>query len=549
MTDSAAYIKTAFFLPTGTTAIKFSQIREMYGNEAGTDHASTTFSDYLRDADIVTSTSYKTGGEENALAAGNDSVTNIPTAVSPTTPLKMSQFRGVAKEFQTSVSGTYTLTATTSGTNKRIKRLLVESASAVYTTGESGVGFTINSSDTNTIYIIHNQGIIGGGPGHGGGGGLGGDGGTGGTAGTGSTSYIQGGDGGVGDNGGNGGNGSIGSNGGHCLKIVAYPTTRKLYLLNEGSLHPGGGGGGGSGAGGGSGGGGGGGGGGIGSQGTQKNPASEQYIDYYGYGGTPGFGGSGTYMWIARSDTKTSHIWWDGAANSLDNGTRVTPGNEYTTAFKDTNHYYSRGTHQHTATYANGIFFIKWYALYRSTVVNGGSGGNGATGRPGHSGYSASGRKGAYYNGSAKVNAQADHVESYGNGQHTNGTVDGSGGGDGTPAGANDYYPYTPGDGGDGGYGGRSRYGLGYDAGGGGGDYATAGNSGGDGITNTTNRGYDGEDGDEGSTSFTQYTGKTLGGNKGNGGFNGTNGSGTTGGSGGSVLSGTATSLITYEWS
>ena len=47
MTDSAAYIKTAFFLPTGTTAIKFSQIREMYGNEAGTDHASTTFSEYL----------------------------------------------------------------------------------------------------------------------------------------------------------------------------------------------------------------------------------------------------------------------------------------------------------------------------------------------------------------------------------------------------------------------------------------------------------------------------------------------------------------------
>ena len=179
MTDSAAYIKTAFFLPTGTTAIKFSQIREMYGNEAGTDHASTTFSDYLRDADIVTSTSYKTGGEENALAAGNDSVTNIPTAVSLTTPLKMSQFRGVAKEFVTNISGAAQEVTgpPASILYKRVYRVVINGN--LYRADTNQSALILNSPNANAIFIIQNESTMYGGGGAGGAGGAGGTGGTG----------------------------------------------------------------------------------------------------------------------------------------------------------------------------------------------------------------------------------------------------------------------------------------------------------------------------------------------------------------------------------
>ena len=100
MPDVAAYIETDFYLPTGTNDIKFSQIREMYGNEAGTDHASTSFSDYLRDGDIVTNTSYGEGSYKATNEAGN-----ITVSITPTTPLKMSQFRGAAKEFVFNISG------------------------------------------------------------------------------------------------------------------------------------------------------------------------------------------------------------------------------------------------------------------------------------------------------------------------------------------------------------------------------------------------------------------------------------------------------------
>ena len=304
---------TSFYLPTRTATaaaapgnkLKFSMIRAMYDQSTG----GLSLSDYYRDGDVVTDTTYVDSSTYNATNTAHE----IPTSGD----FRMSKFRGAAKEYIESFDAdtvydeeSYNLAA--SQGRKKIKRYLNNGTLyASGTTTDSGraakgsPALTITTADAaNWVIIVHNKGTIYGGGGAGGGGSSGGDGGTAGAEGVGGDDAYSLANTGSGNNydgrynqrldhygpsygsplypssataGGAGGGGSAGvdaehgGHGGPCVKITCSETEQQspiIYLYNDGgTLYTGGGGGGGSSGGGGGGGSGGGGGGGFGSEG------------------------------------------------------------------------------------------------------------------------------------------------------------------------------------------------------------------------------------------------------------------------------------------
>ena len=305
---------TSFYLPTRAASaaaapankLKFSMIRAMYDQSTG----GLSLSDYYRDGDVVTDTTYVDSSTYNATNTAHE----IPTSGN----FRMSKFRGAAKEYRESFDAdtvydeeSYNLAA--SQGRKKIKRYLNNGTLyASGTTTDSGraakgsPALTITTADAaNWVIIVHNKGTIYGGGGAGGGGSSGGDGGTAGAEGVGGDDAYSLANTGSGNNyngrysqrldhygpsygsplypssataGGAGGGGSAGvdaehgGHGGPCVKIICSETGQQspiIYLYNETdcTLSPGGGGGGGSSGGGGGGGSGGGGGGGFGSEG------------------------------------------------------------------------------------------------------------------------------------------------------------------------------------------------------------------------------------------------------------------------------------------
>ena len=77
---------TLFVLPTGTTDITFSQIRDMYNQGNG---SSNGFKKYYRNGSFVVSTTYNT-----VYNPFNNTAGSIPESGE----IKMSQFRGAFKE-------------------------------------------------------------------------------------------------------------------------------------------------------------------------------------------------------------------------------------------------------------------------------------------------------------------------------------------------------------------------------------------------------------------------------------------------------------------
>tara|TARA_B110000971_G_scaffold219783_1_gene261721 strand:- start:71 stop:1717 length:1647 start_codon:yes stop_codon:yes gene_type:complete len=546
MPDVAAYIETAFYLPTSTIDIKFSQIREMYGNEAGTVHASKTFSDYYRDGDIVTDTSYGEGDYK----ANNEAVN-----IAKTGALKMSQFRGAAKELVYTVSGNgYNLNANLSKTYKRIYKMVINDILYRSTTNHSA--FYLNSSDSNAIFIIQNESTIYGG---GGAGGTSGDGGTAGTIGSGAgttSSYVNGSNGGSGGAGGGGTPGGAGGIGGHCLKIEAYPTDVPLYLFNKGTLKPGGGGGGGTGGGGGSGGSGSGGAGGKGAEG-RYNAAGAWTYTYAGYnpvGSTESFWRVLTLTDFIYAGTHNyGNIYWLGSrklylelSSTLDGyffgddprGTGSGTGSE--------GYQYRRGSFQQSQGNPSVIFL---YSLARFSRHDGGDGGQAGSSRVGNVGVAGLvGKKGAHYNGTAEVIDTTDNAAVAGGvllGTRFAGTAGEA------STGITTYHWTANGAGGAGGAGGRVRSGFGHGAGGGGGDFGGAGNDGGDGVSGVDSYAEDGIDGGHGGLRTgdqNPFNQRTSGGSKGSGNKGGSGGGHGGGGTGGSVVSGTATIQHQHGW-
>jgi len=302
---------TSFYLPTRTATaaaadankLKFSMIRAMYDQGTG----GLSLSDYYRDGDVVTATTYVDSSTYNA--------TNTAHEIPISGDFRMSKFRGAAKEYRESFNAntvynekSYDLAA--SQGRKKIKRYLNNGTLyASGTTTDSGraakgsPALTITIADaTNWMIIVHNKGTIYGGGGAGGGGSSGGYGGTAGAEGVGGDdaySFANCGNGycgrynyrlnqygpsagyplypsqatvgGVGGGGSAGVDAEHGGHGGPCVKIICSETGQQsplIYLYNDGgTLYPGGGGGGGASGGGGGGGSGGGGGGGFGGEG------------------------------------------------------------------------------------------------------------------------------------------------------------------------------------------------------------------------------------------------------------------------------------------
>jgi hypothetical protein len=274
-------ISTGFALPTraaNTAAedankLKFSMIRAMYGQSTG----GLSLSDYYRDGNIVTDTTY----HDNTVNPFGNMVGNIPISDG----FRMSQFRGAFKEHRVTVADeTAPYNINPSTTEYRTYRYYVTGVVSSSTWDSNGNGISGMVVDVpadnidNIRIIVHvtSDGQIGGGPGQGGGGGAAGAGGAGGTGGTGSQSPSANGDDAdcsVSSTGGVGIGGSEGKRGGHCIEIVNYSTGEDgfpFYIYNYGELIPGGGGGGGSGGGGGGGAGAAGGGGGHGAYGYNE---------------------------------------------------------------------------------------------------------------------------------------------------------------------------------------------------------------------------------------------------------------------------------------
>ena len=272
-------ISTGFALPTraaNTAAedankLKFSMIRAMYGQSTG----GLSLSDYYRDEDIVTDTTY------NSVNPFGNMAGNIPLSGG----FRMSQFRGAFKEHRVTVADeTAPYNINPSTTEYRTYRYYFTGVVSSSTwdssgNGKSGMVVDVPADNIDNIRIIVHVvsgGKIGGGPGQGGGGGPAGAGGAGGTGGSGSQSPSANGDDAdcsVSSTGGVGTGGSEGKRGGHCIEIVNYSAGEDgfpFYIYNYGQLIPGGGGGGGSGGGGGGGAGAAGGGGGHGAYGYNE---------------------------------------------------------------------------------------------------------------------------------------------------------------------------------------------------------------------------------------------------------------------------------------
>ncbi|MGZ0214368.1 MAG: hypothetical protein ACKVI4_17950 [Actinomycetales bacterium] len=533
MTDVAAYINTAFYLPTGTNAIKFSQIREMYGNQAGTAHASKTFSGYYRNGSIVTSTSYDTGDYKATNEAGN-----ITVSITPTTPLKMSQFRGAAKEFVNYISGAAQEVTgpPASILYKRIYKMVINGN--LYRADTNQSALILNSPNANAIFIIQNESTMYGGGGAGGAGGAGGTYGVGGAANPGASTYVNGTAGGGGTAAGGGSDAGGGYNGGHCLEVTAYHAGQPLYLFNKGTLKPGGGGGGGTGGGGGSGGGGAGGSGGKGAEG-RYNAAGGYTYTYAGYNPV----GSTESFWRVLTLTNFIHagthnygnIYWLGSRklylelSSTLNGYFFGDDPRGTGSGTGSEGYqYRRGHYMASQGNPSTIFL---YSLARLNRVGGGNGGYGGGGRFGSNGlYGPNGKKGAYYNGSNEV------IDTTGNAAVTGGAIQGNaiaGIAGGASSGITTYHWTANGAGGAGGAGGRSRAGFGYTMGGGGGGFGAAGTAGGVGVDGTNSYsegGIAGGDGGLKTGDQNPWNERTVGGTGGSGSNGGAGGSGKPGG-------------------
>ena len=545
MPDVAAYIKTAFYLPTSTDDdIKFSQIREMYGNKEGTAHASKTFSNYLRDGDIVTSTSYGTGDYKATNEAGN-----ITVSITPTTPLKMSQFRGVAKEFVINISGAAQEVTgpPASILYKRIYKMVINGN--LYRADTNQSALILNSPNANAIFIIQNESTMYGGGGAGGAGGSGGTAGSGGAANPGASTYVNGTAGGGGGHGGGGSDaGGGGYDGGHCLEVTAYHAGQPLYLFNKGTLKPGGGGGGGTGGGGGSGGGGAGGSGGKGAEG-RYNAAGAWTYTYAGYnpvGSTESFWRIQTFTWSASMAAvlgppfiagthNYGNIYWLGSRKLFLELSSTLNGY----FFGDDPRGTAGGTGSEGKQYRKGHWKLSQgnpstiflYSLARLNSVGGGNGGYGGGGRFGSIGvYGPDGKKGAYYNGTAEVTGTTNHTAVTGGAIQGN-AIAGTAGVAST--GITTYNWDATGAGGNGGAGGRSRTGYGYSAGGGGGGFGVAGTAGGNGVDGTTSYsegGVAGGDGGLRTGDQNPFNQRTVGGSAGSGNHGGAGSSGKPGG-------------------
>ena len=297
----------SFYLPTGDARISFKNIRAMYDQTSTTD-TSINLSSYYRSittSGIVNSDTYVDSSTYNA--------TNTAHEIPISGELRMSKFRGAAKEYRVTFGAdsvnnevSKNLASINFGRTKKIRRYLnngiIHATGTTNGHGNPGLKIVIGDVD-NWIVIVHNKGTIYGGGGVGGSGSGGGDGGTAGSEGLGADdgySFAN-----CGNNycgrygyrtttssvadmptaatpGGAGGGGTAadntdtpGGNGGPCVRFECNPPSKSpiIYLYNDGgTLNPGGGGGGGSGGGGGGGGSGGGGGGGHGGEG---------YITFY----------------------------------------------------------------------------------------------------------------------------------------------------------------------------------------------------------------------------------------------------------------------------
>ena len=558
MTDVAAYITTDFYLPTGTNDIKFSQIREMYGNQAGTDHASTSFSNYYRDGDIVTDTSYG----EGAYTADNQAVNIAKTG----DDLRMSKFRGAAKEFVTYISGAaQNVTGPPASIlYKRIYKMVINGN--LYRADTNQSALILNSTESNAIFIIQNESNIYGGGGYGG---AGGGGGTAGTVGSGAgttSSYVNGSNGGSGGAGGGGVGGTHGGPGGHCLQLTAYPTDVPLYLFNKGYLKPGGGGGGGTGGGGGSGGSGSGGAGGKGAEGRYSAAGGSYSYNYIGLnpvGSTEKFWRMLQYTWSASMAAALgppyiagthnyANIYWLGSMKLFVELESSLPGGYF---FGDDprgvgtgseGYQYKKGHLEFSASSSP----VYYYSLARLSRHDGGDGGQGGSSRAGNVGATGlDGKKGAYFDGTNEVVATGNNPAVGGGEFGSEARFAGIAGEAST--GITTYHWTANGAGGAGGYGGKVRSGFGYGAGGGGGDFGGAGTGGGDGVSGTGDSAENGENGGLGGIrtgDYNPFNQRTLGGLGGTGNIGGSGGSGGAGGSAGLVLSGSVTILNQVGW-
>ena len=167
--------------------LKLSYVRAMY-DQTGT--GGKRLSHYYRDGIIVNTNTYVANTDAgNPVIENNyqNKAKNVPT----TGTLKLSHFRNVAMEYRETVNGTVggadgvTINNNTGAINtearKRIVRYYIDINGKIYTTGATGLngknGLTINFDRNNIILIVHNKGIIYGGPGQGDAGGSGGGGG------------------------------------------------------------------------------------------------------------------------------------------------------------------------------------------------------------------------------------------------------------------------------------------------------------------------------------------------------------------------------------
>ena len=329
---------TSFYLPTraasaaatSANTLSFSMIRGMY------DFGNNQFlqlSDYYRNGTMVASDTYVDSSTYNA--------TNTAHEIPISGELRMSKFRGAAREFIHAFSDTDStfrskdITLPGNQGRKKVQRFLNNAGNNLYESGTvyppvSGNGkkgkasFLVTIDDAaNWIVIAHNRGHIWGGGGEGGDGSAGGVLGYGGAEGIGgddeysfancggtycgrynyrSSSGTPGSAASLG--GGSQGGGNVntdtenGGGGGPCLRITCSETGQKspkIYLYNEPdcTINPGGGGGGGSSGGGGGGGSGGGGGGGQGGEGYIVY-SGVTYYQHGGYGsrGHPGYAGA-----------------------------------------------------------------------------------------------------------------------------------------------------------------------------------------------------------------------------------------------------------------
>jgi hypothetical protein len=329
---------TSFYLPTraasaaatSANTLSFSMIRGMY------DFGNNQFlqlSDYYRNGTMVASDTYVDSSTYNA--------TNTAHEIPISGELRMSKFRGAAREFIHAFSDTDStfrskdITLPGNQGRKKVQRFLNNAGNNLAESGTvyppvSGNGkkgkasFLVTIDDAaNWIVIAHNRGHIWGGGGEGGDGSAGGVLGYGGAEGIGADDeYSFANCGGTycgrydyryssgqlysaaSIGGGSQGGGSVntdtenGGGGGPCLRITCSETGQKspkIYLYNEPdcTINPGGGGGGGSSGGGGGGGSGGGGGGGAGGEGYIVY-SGVTYFQHGGYGsrGHPGYAGA-----------------------------------------------------------------------------------------------------------------------------------------------------------------------------------------------------------------------------------------------------------------